>query len=378
MKFRLSFSFLLASIIAVRAAPISHDEIISKSAQGLRLLSLAEDADPVWKTGEEKLNLLRAGTKFFDVTEVYELEQQQPKTDFNVAVTCTFSSYPPVSHQSAVTPILSTISTSNMQSYLSQLTAFNNRYYTSTTGADASTYILNTIRGIASNAGRSDITVNFFTHSWRQPSIIAKIPGSSPSSPIVILGAHMDSINLNSPSTGRAPGADDDGTGTVNLIEAFRALLAAGFRPTAPVEFHWYSAEEVGLLGSQAIATNYRNAGVNVFAFMQLDMSGYFKSGSTEVIALEADYINTSLNTFLKSLITTYSRLPWANDIPCGYACSDHASWYKQGYPGVMPFEAITGNDNPNIHTSSDTTVSWSHSLEFAKIAVAFAYELAI
>lgn len=84
----------------------------------------------------------------------------------------------------------------------------------------------------------------------------------------------MDSINLNSPASGRAPGSDDDGTGTVNLLEAFRVLLAGGFRPTDPVEFHWYAAEEVGLVGSQAVATNYKNAGVKVKAFMQLDMSG--------------------------------------------------------------------------------------------------------
>jgi len=49
----------------------------------------------------------------------------------------------------------------------------------------------------------------------------------------------MDSINSRSSSTGRAPGADDDGSGTVNLMEAFRALLTAGFKPTTPVEFHW-------------------------------------------------------------------------------------------------------------------------------------------
>jgi len=84
----------------------------------------------------------------------------------------------------------------------------------------------------------------------------------------------MDSINLSSPTSGRAPGADDDGTGVVNLLEALRALLAANFKPTNPVEFHWYAAEEAGLLGSQAIAANYKSKGVNVQAFMELDMSG--------------------------------------------------------------------------------------------------------
>lgn len=51
-----------------------------------------------------------------------------------------------------------------------------------------------------------------------------------------------------------------------------------------------------------------------------------------------------------------------------------------QGYPTTMIFEAVTGNDNGVIHSSSDTITysgfSWSHSLEFAKVALGFVYEL--
>ena len=119
-----------------------------------------------------------------------------------------------------------------------------------------------------------------------------------------------------------------------------------------------------------------------------------------EVIALEADYMDKGETAFLKQLVETYSVLDWAMDAPvrdglsslvcffslisgqCGYACSDHASWYKQGYATGMLYEAITGDDNPQIHSSSDTTsvsgFSWSHSLEFAKVALAYVYELAI
>ena len=117
-------------------------------------------------------------------------------------------------------------------------------------------------------------------------------------------------------------------------------------------------------------------------------------------MALQADFISPELNTFMKALITAYSRIPWAMDkavsdfvsffifshystlIKCGYACSDHASWHKAGFPSAFPYEAVTGNDNPNIHSPNDKTsvagFSWAHSLEFAKIAVAFAYELAM
>jgi leucyl aminopeptidase len=76
----------------VHAGPISTQEIINKSSQGLRLLSLAEGVDPIWKSEAEKIELMRSGIKFvglfspcwgvsklpfpqFDVTEVYELEQ---------------------------------------------------------------------------------------------------------------------------------------------------------------------------------------------------------------------------------------------------------------------------------------------------------------
>ncbi|KAG5637291.1 hypothetical protein H0H81_005086 [Sphagnurus paluster] len=366
MRFESTFNLVLAAVALVaHAVPIiSPDEIAVKSGEGLRLLSLAEDVEPVWKTEDEKLELMRAGIKFFDVTEVYDQEQKFPPKNNFVSIAATF---PAPSHQAELAPILKTVSTTNMQTYLSALTAFNNRYYKSSTGTQASNWILDTVKSITS--GRSDITASLFSHSWGQPSIVVKIAGKSPSSPVTIVGAHMDSINLSNPTNGRAPGADDDGTGTVNLIEGLRVLVAAGFKPSTPVEFHWYSGEESGLLGSQAIATSYKSSGVQVKAFMELDMSGYFKPGTTEVMALQADYIDEGLNTFLKSLITAYSRIPWAMDKPIGV-------------PSSFPYEAVTGNDNPNIHSASDTTsvngFSWAHSLEFAKIGVAFVYELSV
>ena len=74
--------------------------------------------------------------------------------------------------------------------------------------------------------------------------------------PVIIIGSHLDSANYDFPLL-PAPGADDGGSGTVTILEAFRALVQAGFRPEVPVEFHWYAAEEGGLLGSQDIASEY-------------------------------------------------------------------------------------------------------------------------
>lgn len=38
-------------------------------------------------------------------------------------------------------------------------------------------------------------------------------------------------------------GADDDGSGSMCILEAYRALLAADFRPSRTIEFQWYAAE---------------------------------------------------------------------------------------------------------------------------------------
>lgn len=111
------------------------------------------------------------------------------------------------------------------------------------------------------------------THSgFSQKSVIAKIAGSNPSAPVVIFGAHLDSTAGS--TTARSPGADDNGSGSTTLIEAFRGIVANGFKPTVPLEFHWYAGEEGGLLGSQAIARSYASAGTSVAAMVNFDMTG--------------------------------------------------------------------------------------------------------
>jgi bacterial leucyl aminopeptidase len=68
-----------------------------------------------------------------------------------------------------------------------------------------------------------------------------------------------------------APGADDDGSGTVTILEAFRVLAEAGFVPlNGPVEFQWYAAEEGGNLGSLPIARYKKESGATVGAMLEL------------------------------------------------------------------------------------------------------------
>ncbi|GAB1524805.1 Peptidase family M28 protein [Rhizoctonia solani] len=307
MKFSglLSLGSLLFSL-GVLAVPIA--DFDAKVASGLRLVQTSDDKTPFWVTEEEKLDLLRKSINFFDLTETYHLEEELKAKKVKAIVER--ATYPAPSRQTAVNALLPSLSTTNMNSYLSKLTAFNNRYYKASTGLQASNYIYDTLSGFAS--GKAGVTVSKFSHSWTQQSIIAKIAGSSATAPTIILGAHEDSINLNNPTSGRAPGADDDGTGTVNVMEIFRVLVSSNFKPTRNIEFHFYSGEEAGLLGSQAIAANYKSTGKSIYAMLNLDMTGYFKPGTTEAITLITDNTDSGLNTFVRSLVNSYSRLPVA------------------------------------------------------------------
>ncbi|KAJ8503370.1 hypothetical protein ONZ45_g10918 [Pleurotus djamor] len=365
---------LAVSVALVRAVPVSSNrEYHEKVAQGLRLIELGEDIEPTWKTDAEVEALISSDVRFIDVTDTFVLDQLLSKYPVRVAPV----QYNDPSNQAAVNAVTSSISVSNMQQNLATLSNFHTRYYRSATGGDASKWILSTVQGIAS--GHDHITASAFNHGWPQTSTIVRIAGKDDSGPVTILGAHMDSVNQRSASSGRSPGADDDGSGSVNLIEAFRALVESGFEPATPVEFHWYAGEEGGLLGSRAIASKYKADGVAVKGYMNLDMTAYFRPGDNEVVAMISDNTSADLNTYIGKLVTTYTRLTTVTS-RCGYGCSDHASWTRYGYPASMPFEAPIGRDNPNIHTDKDTTTapgfSWDHSLEFTKLAVSFAYEL--
>lgn len=114
------------------------------------------------------------------------------------------------------------------------------------------------------------ISLEYFTHPFPQPSIIARFEPKvrNFSLPLTILGAHQDSANYLFPLL-PAPGADDDCSGTVSILEAFRILAQSGYTPKhGPVEFHWYAAEEGGLLGSQAVARYKKEQGARIGAMM--------------------------------------------------------------------------------------------------------------
>ncbi|MDQ4120275.1 MAG: M20/M25/M40 family metallo-hydrolase [Acidobacteriota bacterium] len=258
-------------------------------------------------------------------------------------------------------------------------TDFPNRRYNLPSGTDSANWIKNKWTQIA--AGRSDISVEFFNHSPNtspQPSIILTVRGTTLPDEVVVFGAHQDSIHRSGESFA-APGADDDASGIASMTEVIRVLVARNFHPQRTVKFMAYAAEEIGLRGSYDIATNFQARGVNVVGVLQLDMTNY-KASSTSDIAIITDYTNAAQNQFLRDLLATYQPTLAVVNSACNYGCSDHASWYQKGYPASFPFEAPFPA-NPYIHTTNDTIAqsggNADHALKFTKLALSYLGELA-
>ncbi|MCV2371153.1 M20/M25/M40 family metallo-hydrolase [Roseateles oligotrophus] len=283
-----------------------------------------------------------------------------------------------IDEQATLTPLLAQMQSSNIGQTILDLSAFTNRYYKTAGGVSASSWLTQRWTNIA--AGRSDVTVEQFSHpNWAQKSVILTIRGSDNAREVVVLGAHLDSINKNGTTeTTIAPGADDDASGVASLTEILRVLMNANYKPRRTLKFMAYAAEEVGLRGSQEIAQNYASFGVNVVGVMQLDMTNYM--GSPKDIYIYTDYTDGGQNDFVTRLIQTYLPTLQIGSDKCGYACSDHASWNAQGFATSMPFEAAFTQDNPFIHTANDTYANSGnqaeHSLKFARMGLAYAVEL--
>ncbi|WPG99171.1 Leucine aminopeptidase [Acrodontium crateriforme] len=330
-----------------------------------------------WVTEDQKWELRREGKQFFDITENQDLGLLSAQTARSKVTFPKTTAY-----NESVAPLLKELKKKNMIDHLSTFTSFHTRYYKSDYGRQSSEWLFDQVNQTLAHAGAGH--VRFFEHSWGQNSIIATLPGKS--NKTVVIGAHQDSINLFFPAFLAAPGADDDGSGTVTILEALRVLLKEekiiDGKAENTVEFHWYSAEEGGLLGSQAIFSSYEKEGRDVKAMLQQDMTGYthatIEAGEPESVGVITDFVDPGLTTFIKEVVTEYCTIPYI-ETKCGYACSDHASASKAGYPSAFVIESDFKYSDKKIHTTEDKMeyLDFDHMLQHARLTLGLAYELA-
>ncbi|WP_413568990.1 M20/M25/M40 family metallo-hydrolase [Bdellovibrio sp. HCB117] len=272
---------------------------------------------------------------------------------------------------------LTEVSESNLRSYVTWLSSFPNR---NNRDPQPNRHVDEMKQRLEAMLGNATIPyeISIIGHtSTKQNSIRVRLPGSERPNEIVVLGGHLDSINQSWGGDKAAPGADDNASGSANLIEALRILMNKE-QSKRTVEIFWYAGEESGLLGSAEIAKQYKAEKKDVVAVLQLDMTLFPGSGEL-VIGSMTDFTSAWLRDYLKAMNETYLHARVVDD-KCGYGCSDHASWNRQGYPALMPFEATFRNSNQNIHTAKDVispASNFKHSAVYTKIALVMAMDLA-
>ncbi|KAI9100547.1 hypothetical protein DFS34DRAFT_648463 [Phlyctochytrium arcticum] len=364
--------------IGLPAPNVNYDSNLSN---GYRLLQFGENEPPRWVPKTDIAEMTIETNGFMDVTALWESNYASDfAQSYGPVVTgakerflsgYSFAAGGPqspsvstitASAQLAPPPITQqSISKTSMKTFL----ALGSRQSTSPNGVKTAQFLLDTASKIAKAAGgKAEKLPHTFSEQF---SVIATLPGKTADK--VILGAHQDSISLEKDAA-NAPGADDDASGSMTIMEIARVVAGSSLKLDKTVEFHWYAGEEKGLLGSQAIAQAYKAKAASVTAMLQYDLVGYAKDPKARKMGIMTDFTDPELTTFFPNLATTYNPTVPMVTSKCGYGCSDHASWTRAGFKAIMPSEGIAKEITPFIHTAKDTfeTLNFDHIRDFIQL----------
>lgn len=194
-------------------------------------------------------------------------------------------------------------------------------------------------------------------------NVVAIIKGSEKPDEYVVITAHLDHVGVD--DKGIYNGADDDGSGTVALLEiaeAFKKAADKGKGPKRSIVFLHVTGEEKGLLGSAYYADNPIYPLENTVVNLNVDMIGRIDPSRREknrdyiyLIGSDHDSVdlhNLSEQTNAESVNMTLDyRFNDKNDPNRFYYRSDHYNFAKNGIPIIFYF---TGT-HADYHKVTDT-----------------------
>jgi Zn-dependent M28 family amino/carboxypeptidase len=133
--------------------------------------------------------------------------------------------------------------------------------------SDSATQLWSLAEGTSINL-HADVTPWETTHTW---NVLAKIDGKKNQQQIILLSAHLDHLGVRDGKM--YPGADDDASGTVAVMELARAL-AGEKRPQRTVVVALFGSEEAGLVGSRYFLKHPTFPLKNIVANLNFEMIG--------------------------------------------------------------------------------------------------------
>ncbi len=195
-------------------------------------------------------------------------------------------------------------------------------------------------------------------------NVAAIIKGTKKPDEYVVISSHLDHIGVNADGQINN-GADDDGSGTVALLEiaeAFKAAADAGHGPERSVVFLHVTGEEKGLLGSKYY-TDYEPIFplANTVANLNIDMIGRIdpkRTGDRNYIYLiGSDKLSTELHELSEEVNQKYMNIELdytyndENDPNRFYYRSDHYNFAKNNIPIIFYFNGT----HADYHKPGDT-----------------------
>ena len=217
-------------------------------------------------------------------------------------------------------------------------------------------------------------------------NIWAYIEGSDKKNEIVVVSAHYDHVGTKNGEVYN--GADDDGSGTVALLEIAEAFAQAkmdGKGPRRSILFLHVTGEEYGLHGSRFYSENPLFPLKNTVADINIDMIGRRDPEHADtnkyVYVIGADRLSTDLHNITEAANTNYANLSLdykyndINDPQRFYYRSDHYNFAKNGIPSVFFFSGT----HEDYHKPGDDPdkIEYDALAQRTKLAFAVAWELA-
>ncbi len=196
---------------------------------------------------------------------------------------------------------------------------------------------------------------------------VAEIPGSEKPDEVVIIGAHLDSWDLGT-------GATDNGTGSVAVLAAARALQKVGVKPKRTIRFVLFTGEEQGLVGSRAYVKAHQNELGKISGVLVHD-SG---TGKVLTVGLMGNYaVRETIDHALYPLGRA-KEIGLAEPTLRTEGGSDHVPFDEAGVPGFWCVQDPADYDKTH-HSQADTIerVRWDDLTEGAQVLAVFAYNVA-
>lgn len=189
---------------------------------------------------------------------------------------------------------------------------------------------------------------------------------------LIVVTAHLDSINLEGGEASSAPGADDNASGSAAVLAMARLL--AHHEAAHDMRFILFGGEEQGLFGSrqhiQALSATEQD---RIRAVVNMDMIGSSNT-ATPAVLIEGHIISQELIDTLALSAMTYTGLQVQTSLTP--FASDHVPFIRAGIPAVLTIEGADGA-NQNVHSARDTlnTINYDLALEIARMNLAFVAE---